>query len=77
MLVIRTNQLIEEVNELKDSCMTMFCSEMFKTMDEQEFVMFKKMFHLMNTSMNVMKEQAEVIESINEKLDKLLVEKNN
>ena len=77
MLVNKTNQLIEEVNELKDSFMTMIGSEMLESMDESEFVMFKKMFNLMNTSMEVVKEQAEVIESINEKLDKLLARKES
>ena len=72
MLVNKTNQLIEEVNELNDSFMTMIGSQMFNSMNEQEFVMFKKMFNLMNTSMEVVKEQAEVIESIDKKLDKLL-----
>ena len=72
MLVNKTNQLIEEVNELKHSCMTMIGSEMFESMGEQEFEMFKNVFNLTNTSMKVIKEQAEIIESIDKKLDKLL-----
>ena len=77
MLVNKTNQLIEEVNELKDSYMTVFGSEMFNYMDENTFGLFKKSFDLMNTSMEVIKEQAKVIESINEKLDKLLARKES
>lgn len=77
MLVNKTNQLIEEVNELKDSYMKMFGSETFDYMDENTFVLFKKSFDLINTSMEVIKEQAEVIESINKKLDKLLARKES
>ena len=65
MLVNKTNQLIEEVNELKDSYMKMFGSEMFDYMDENTFVLFKKSFDL------------KVIESINKKLDKLLARKES
>ena len=72
MLVNKTKQLIEEVNELKVSCMAMFGSEIFERMDEQEFAMFKNVFNLIDTSMEAMKEQAEIIESIDKKLDKLL-----
>ena len=71
MLVDKTNQFIEEVNELKDSYMKMFGSNMFEYVDEDTFAMVKKMFKLMNTSMEVIKEQAEVIEVIDKKLDKL------
>jgi len=72
MLVNKTNQLIEEVNELKDSYVRMINSDVFESMDENTFGIIKKSFNLVNTSMEVMKEQAEVIESINKKLDKLL-----
>ena len=72
MLVNKTNQLIEEANELKGSYMKMFGSDMFEYMDENTFGMFKKSFNLMNTLMEVIKEQAEVIEGIDKKLDKLL-----
>lgn len=77
MLVDKTNQLIEEVNELKDSYMKMFGSDMFEYMNEDTFGMVKKMFNLMNTSMEVIKEQAEVIEVIDKKLDKLLSRKES
>lgn len=77
MLVNKTNQLIEEVNELKSSYMEVLGSEMFEYMDENTFGMVKKMFNLMNTSMELMKEQAEVIEGINKKLDKLLSRKES
>ena len=77
MLVNKTDQLIEEVNELKDSYMKMFGSEMFNYMDENTFVLFKKSFDLLNTSMDVIKEQAKIIENIDKKLDKLLARKES
>ena len=77
MLVDKTNQLIEEVNELKGSYIKMFGPDMFEYMNEDTFEMVKKMFNLMNTSMEVIKEQAEVIEVIDKKLDKLLERKES
>lgn len=77
MLVEKTNQFIEEVNELKNSCMSMIVTESLSYMTGTEFDMIKKVFNLMNTSMGVIKEQAEVIESINNKLDKLLMRKES
>lgn len=77
MLVNKTNQLIEEVNELKDSYAKMFSSKMFDYMDEKTFVLLKKSFDLINTSMEVIKEQATVIENIDKKLDKLLERKES
>ena len=74
MLVAKTNQMIEEVNEIKDLCTRQIASEM-EYMEDEVFVLYQKMIKLMNTSMEVMKEQAEVIESMNKKLDKLLVGK--
>ena len=74
MLVAKTNQMIEEVNEIKDLCMRQIASEI-EYMEDEVFVLYQKMIKLINTSMEVMKEQAEVIESMNEKLDKLLVGK--
>ena len=77
MLVNKTNQLIEEVNEFKNSYMKMFGSEMFDHMDEKTFVLFKNLFNLLNTSMEMIKEQANVIENVDNKLDKLLERKES
>lgn len=77
MLAEKTNQLIEETNELKELCIGKLGSEMFKYMDENSFLLYKKTFQLTNTSMEVIKEQAKIIDSINEKLDKLLARKES
>ena len=72
MLVSKTNQLVEEVNELKDSYIGMINSDVIEFMDEKTFTIVKNSFKLLNTLMEVMQEQAEIIESNNKKLDKLL-----
>lgn len=72
MLVSKTNQLVKEVNELKDSYIGMINSDVIEFMDEGTFTMVKNSLKLLTTSMEVMQEQAEIIESINKKLDKLL-----
>lgn len=77
MLVKKTNQLIEETNELKDLCFKQIYSDILEDMDDENLVLFTKMFKLLNTSMEVVKEQAEVIESINDKLDELLIRKES
>ena len=77
MLTNKTNQLIEEVNGLPESYMKMIGQETFNYMDENTFGLLKKLFDLTNTSMEVMKEQAKVIENIDKKLDKLLKRKES
>ena len=77
MLIEKTNQLIEEVNELKDSCMSMIVTESLSYMTGTEFEMFRKMFNLLNTSMDVMSEQAKMIDQIDKKLDTLLKRKES
>ena len=77
MLVEKTNQLIEETNELKDLCFKQIYSDILEDMDDENLVLYAKMFKLLNTSMEVVKEQAEVIESINNKLDELLIRKES
>ena len=77
MLVEKTNQLIEETNKLKDLCFKQIYSDILEDMDDEILVLYTKMFKLLNTSMEVVKEQAEVIESINNKLDELLIRKES
>lgn len=76
MLVERTNQLIIEVNEIKEYMFKEFGSDIFDSMGEQEFTLFKKLFNIMDVSMEVIEEQATVIQRIDEKLDKLLANKD-
>lgn len=53
-----------------------FGSDIFDSMSEQEFALFKKLFNIMDVSMEVIEEQATVIQRIDEKLDKLLAKKD-
>lgn len=76
MLVERTNQLIIEVNDVKEYMFKEFGSDIFDSMSEQEFALFKKLFNIMDVSMEVIEEQATVIQRIDEKLDKLLAKKD-
>lgn len=76
MLVSKTNQLIEEVNEVKDLCLKQIGPEI-EHMDGDVFALCQKALKLLNTSTEVIKEQAEVIESIDKKLDRLLQRKES
>lgn len=76
MLVERTNQLIIEVNEIKEYMFKEFGSNILDGMSEWEFALFKKLFNIMDVSMEVIEEQATVIQRIDEKLDKLLANKD-
>lgn len=76
MLVEKTNQLIVEVNEVKECMFKGFGSEILENMNEQEFALFKKLFNIVNTSMEVLEEQATTMQKIDEKLDRLLSKKD-
>ena len=76
MLVKKTYQLIKEVNEVKDLGLKQIGSRI-EYIDDNGFVLFQKMFKLLNTSMEVIEEQSAVIESIDKKLDKLLARKES
>ena len=71
MLVNKSNQLIEEVKEVKDLCLKQIGSGIVY-MDDDTIALYQKSFKLLDTSMEVLREEAEIIESINKKLDKLL-----
>ena len=69
-----TNRLIEEMDELKKMVMTEVIHGNIdidiEDMSEIKFLM--KSFKALNLSMRLMKEQAEKLDSMEEKLDKLL-----
>ena len=71
MLSETTVKFEEEVNELTKEFMREFATDVFD-MDEREFECMKKLFGLLNTSMELVKEQANTIDQINNKLDRLL-----
>lgn len=66
-------KLVKEMNELKELCMkTMFDSDALKYADEKSIVLYVKMFNLLGTSNDYLTKQAETIDEMNHKLDKLL-----
>lgn len=71
MLSETTVKFEEEVKELTKEFMREFATDVFD-MDEREFECMKKLFGLLNTSMELVKEQANTIDQINNKLDRLL-----
>ena len=71
MLYETTVKFEEEVKELTKEFMREFATDVFD-MDEREFECMKKLFGLLNTSMELVKEQANTIDQINNKLDRLL-----
>ena len=71
MLSETTIKFEEEVKELTKEFTREFATDVFD-MDEREFECMKKLFGLLNTSMELVKEQANTIDQINNKLDRLL-----
>lgn len=71
MLSETTVKFEEEVKELTKEFMREFATDVFD-MDEKEFECMKKLFGLLNTSMELVKEEANTIDQINNKLDRLL-----
>ncbi len=71
MLLETSKKFENEVNELKEECMKALGSEIMK-MDETGFALMKKCFTLVDTAIKLTTEQANVIDEINHKLDRLL-----
>lgn len=74
MLLETSIKFEEEVNELKKEFVKEFANDMLD-MGEREFTLMKKLFGLLNTSTELMREQAKTIDLIDKKLDRLF-EKN-
>ncbi len=71
-MVETTKKFIEEVEELKNDVIVKNGLNAFEEMDTDEFVMIQKLFKLLTTSEELMMKQAEMLTSMNNKLDKLL-----
>ena len=70
----RTYKEFEEaMNEVMSVCKAQLADLMFDgDMDEQAIAMLRAGFKLIDASKNLMKKQAETMDEMNEKLDKLL-----
>ena len=68
-------KMVEVANDLKDFCAKqMLDPDMFMGMNGEVFEMYQKTFKLMDISMNLVLEQAELFDAMDKKLD-LLVKK--
>ena len=73
MLYEATKKLVKEANELKELCLDqMFDMDMVETMSGEEFELFKKMYKLVDDSMNLALEQARLFDEMDNKLDKIM-----
>lgn len=72
MLKEMTREIVEEVNEMKDLIMKQCTIDMFINMGAEELLIIKKTVDLADKTMKLAIAQAEMMDNINEKLDKLL-----
>ena len=70
-LVIAAQELKEGMNKMKETFMNKYGADVFE-LDTEDFAMIKSMLDIFDTSLEVTCKQAETIQAINEKLDKLL-----
>lgn len=72
-----TKKFIEEVDELKGFMIKELGKEMLEDIDDNGLLALTKCFKLLNTSEEIMLRQAEMLESMNNKLDRLLNERES
>lgn len=73
MLMVNVNQFSTEVDELKKTLTdTVFSETKLENMGDEEIILYKKLMKLITTSVDLITDQMETIDSINYKLDKLL-----
>lgn len=69
-----TKEFIEETNEIMDVMKKMMYEEdVLEYMDENTLKIYQISMKMVETSKKLLVEQAEIMESMNEKLDKLLL----
>lgn len=72
MLTERTERLVEEMKELMTEYYREICAETILEMDSEEFNLVKRAIKLMNSSTELVLEQARILDGIDGKLDRLL-----
>lgn len=73
MLTFTTDKCTKEIKELKKICMKAATDEsVFMDMDPLALSMLQTCFRLIDASVELMEEQADMIETMDRKLDKLL-----
>lgn len=65
-------QFVKEVDEIKTIAKREILSEGFNNLSEEQFSLMQKMFKLLDTSEEMLLKQAEMMDGMNKKLDKIL-----
>ena len=65
-------KFVEESNAIKTKIMEKFMPDVLENMDGEDFELLRDLFKFMNTSIDLVVCQSEVIDEMNGKLDKLL-----
>lgn len=72
MLQTKTNEMINQIDELMEGYKTMIDFDTIMTMDPKQFELIQKTMSLYETSCSLAREQAEIIDSLDRKTDELL-----
>lgn len=72
MLKVTANELVEELNNLKTLIAIEIANQDIEYIDERGFKALQSSIKVINLSNKLMIEQAETLDKINSKLDKLL-----
>ena len=75
MLTKMTEEYVERVRRVEKEFINMIGAKEILDMDENELVMLKKLAMLLDDSCNLVVEQANLLDEINGKLDKLIAKK--
>lgn len=76
MLTVKAKMIKEEMNELTRMFVNEFVmADTFNEVSPEEFLIMQKFVSLLNNSLELMAEEAEMLETIDQKLDALLVSK--
>ena len=67
-----TMKLIDEIEDLKKAFIAEVGMDMLEDMNESQLSAIKKLYNVLKLSEDVMRSQAEILESMDEKLDKIL-----
>ena len=72
MLQSKTSKLVDEAKELMGLCIKQMDYHDLKNMDQEEFYAMKKCLEFVDSACELMVEEAELMDDLNYKLDKVL-----
>lgn len=73
MLTAKTKEIVNEIDEVMMLCMKHVSISTLGSMDVDDLVMMQKCMSLLERSKELAVEQAEMIDSMDEKIDKILM----